>query len=36
MVKPMVSTLIGIAKRKIKSINDPITDYLTEFKINQV
>ena len=36
MVKPMVSTLIGIAieEGKIKSINDPITDYLPEFKNN--
>jgi len=34
MVKPMVSTLIGIAveEGKIKSINDSITDYLPEFK----
>ena len=33
MVKPMVSTLIGIAisEGKIKSIDDPITDYLSEF-----
>lgn len=34
MVKPMMSTLIGIAveEGKIKSINDSITDYLPEFK----
>lgn len=34
MVKPIVSTLIGIAidERKIKSINDFIIDYLPEFK----
>lgn len=36
MVKPMMSTLIGIAveEGKIKSINDTITDYLAEFKNN--
>jgi CubicO group peptidase (beta-lactamase class C family) len=34
MVKPMISTLIGIAisEGKIKSIDNPITDYLTEFR----
>lgn len=34
IVKPMVSTLIGIAveEGKIKSIDNPITDYLLEFK----
>lgn len=33
MVKPMLSTLIGIAvsEGKIKSIDNPITDYLSEF-----
>ena len=33
VAKPIVSTLIGIAidEGKIKSINDPITDYLPEF-----
>lgn len=33
MVKPMISTLIGIAieEGKIKSISSPLTDYLTEF-----
>ena len=34
MVKPMISTLIGIAvsEGRIKSIDNPITDYLTEFE----
>jgi CubicO group peptidase (beta-lactamase class C family) len=34
MVKPMISTLIGIAveEGKIKSVDNPITDYLPEFK----
>jgi CubicO group peptidase (beta-lactamase class C family) len=34
MVKPMISTLIGIAveEGKIKSTDNPITDYLPEFK----
>lgn len=34
MVKPMISTLVGIAvsERLIKSIEDPITNYLPEFK----
>lgn len=34
MVKPMISTLIGIAisEGKIESIDDSITDYLTEYK----
>lgn len=33
IAKPIVSTLVGIAidEGKIKSINDPITDYLPEF-----
>jgi CubicO group peptidase (beta-lactamase class C family) len=34
MVKPMISTLIGIAveEGKIKSTDNPITNYLPEFK----
>lgn len=34
MVEPMISALIGIAvsEGKIKSIDNPITDYLTEFE----
>ena len=37
MVKPMVSTLIGIAidEGKIKSVDNPITDYLPELKSKQ-